>query len=36
MKNEKKSNNNSSKYFFTFIFLHRKIYILLGNISGKT
>ena len=31
MKNEKKSNTNN-KYFFTFTFLSRKIYILLENI----
>ena len=35
MKNERKSNNND-KYFFTFTFLYRKTYILLGNISVKT
>ena len=34
-KNEKKSNNNN-KYFFTYTFLCRKIYMLLENISGKT
>ena len=34
-KNGKTSNNNN-KYFFTFTFLNRKIYILLENIFGKT
>ena len=34
-KNEKKSNNNN-KYFFTYTFLCRKIYILLENIFAKT
>ena len=33
-KNEKYS-NNSNKYFSTFTFLCRKIYILLENIFGK-
>ena len=35
MKNEKKS-YNSNKYYFTFTFLYRKIYILLEIISGKS
>ena len=35
MKNEEKSNNNN-KYFFTFTFLCRKIYIQLKKILGKT
>ena len=35
-KNVKRSNNTNNKYFFTFIFLYRKIYILLENTFGKT
>ena len=34
-KNEKNPNNNK-KYYFTFPFLYGKLYILLGNILGKT
>ena len=35
MKNEENSNNNN-KYYFTFTFLHRKIYcILIENIFWK-
>ena len=32
----RKKSNNNKKYFFTFTFLYRKIYILLENIFGKT
>ena len=35
MKNEKKSDNNN-KYFFTFTFLYRKVYIFSENIVVKT
>ena len=35
-KNIKRSNNTNNKYFFTFIFLYRKIYIFLENTFGKT
>ena len=31
----KKYSNNSNKYFSTFTFLYRKIYILLENIFGE-